>query len=154
MKTLFYLLAVLTVEWNVCSSKITSRTLCSFVFLPTVTLEITSAQEKQQDANVRLVHRLMMNYQEEKQILPAPNGSKPVIVTFDMAFSQLVDLVGNWSISHVQTTSFCGLLPHCSITSCMAEIINRILLFLSRWFVFLCDNIPCSMFSVEVWHTW
>jgi len=53
------------------------------------------AQEKQQDAKVRLVHRLMMNYQEEKQILPVPNGSKPVIVTFDMAFSQLVDLVSN-----------------------------------------------------------
>lgn len=35
----------------------------------------------------------MTNYQEEKQILPAPNGSEPVIVTFDMAFSQLVDLV-------------------------------------------------------------
>ena len=80
---------------------------------------------------MRLVHRLMMNYQEEKQILPEPNGSKPVIVTFDMAFSQLVDLVSN-SISHVQTTSFCGLLPHCSITSSMAEIINRILLLLSR----------------------
>ncbi|KAL9987428.1 hypothetical protein ACROYT_G001732 [Oculina patagonica] len=50
------------------------------------------AKEKRQDAELRLVRRLMKNYHQEKQILPAQNRSNPVVVTFDMAFSQLVDL--------------------------------------------------------------
>ena len=53
------------------------------------------AQEAPEDAELRLLHHLMENYLQEKQILPTQNRSEPVIVTFDMAFSQLVDLVSN-----------------------------------------------------------
>ncbi|CAH3034470.1 unnamed protein product, partial [Pocillopora meandrina] len=53
------------------------------------------AQEAPEDAELRLLHHLMENYLQEKQILPTQNRSEPVIVTFDMAFSQLVDLFWN-----------------------------------------------------------
>lgn len=70
-----------------------------------------SAQENRQDAEFRLVRHLMNHYHQEKQILPVQNRSKPVVVTFDMAFSQLVDLVSN-SISLVKRISFCGYWLH------------------------------------------
>ena len=75
--------------------KITSLTLKNF----------PSAQESRQDAELKLVHHLMKHYHQEKQILPVQNRSKPVVVTFDMAFSQLVDLVSN-SISLVKLFPF------------------------------------------------
>ena len=53
-----------------------------------------SAQEDRKDAELRLLNRLMKNYLQKSQILPMHNRTKPVVVTFDMAFSQLVDLVG------------------------------------------------------------
>ena len=54
-----------------------------------------SAQGRPSDGEFRLVNHLMRNYQWEKQILLTQNRTKRVIVTFDMAFSQLVDLVSN-----------------------------------------------------------
>lgn len=64
------------------------------------------AQEAPEDAELRLLHHLMENYLQEKQILPTQNRSEPVIVTFDMAFSQLVDLVSNSKIIVLGKTVF------------------------------------------------
>ena len=61
--------------------------ICLFLFFA------IPAQENRNDAESRLINHLMKNYLKKRQILPTNNRSKAVVVTFDMAFSQLVDLV-------------------------------------------------------------
>ena len=61
--------------------------MCLFLFFA------IPAQENCNDAESRLINLLMKNYLKKGQILPTNNRSKAVVVTFDMAFSQLVDLV-------------------------------------------------------------
>ena len=54
---------------------------------------IPAQENRTDDAESRLVNHLMKNYDMKRQILPTNNRSKAVVVTFDMAFSLLVDLV-------------------------------------------------------------
>ena len=54
---------------------------------------IPAQENRTDDAESRLINHLMKNYEIKRQILPTNNRSKAVVVTFDMAFSLLVDLV-------------------------------------------------------------
>ena len=54
---------------------------------------IPAQENRTDDAESRLINHLMKNYDMKRQILPTNNRSKAVVVTFDMAFSLLVDLV-------------------------------------------------------------
>ncbi|KAM7450877.1 hypothetical protein ABFA07_001565 [Porites harrisoni] len=53
---------------------------------------LTAQENRTDDAESRLINNLMKNYDIKRQILPTNNRSKAVVVTFDMAFSLLVDL--------------------------------------------------------------
>ena len=56
----------------------------------------------------------MKNYDIKRQILPTNNRSKAVVVTFDMAFSLLVDLVSRVGLltqSRYDLFSFYGVNP-------------------------------------------
>ena len=74
--------------WNRLRSLVLQKNdICLFLFFA------IPAQENRDDAESRLINHLMKNYPKKRQILPTNNRSKAVVVTFDMAFSQLVDLV-------------------------------------------------------------
>ena len=71
-------------------------------------------ENRTDEAESRLINHLMKNYDMKRQILPTNNRSKAVVVTFDMAFSLLVDLVSTVGLltqSRYDEFSFYGVSP-------------------------------------------